>query len=351
MRIAAAIFALALPGCGGSGPQTGPTAPPPPERDFTPLTEAIETAIDSTPRFDSAALILIQNGHVVYERGFGGLGVDGEVRIASGAKWLTAATVLTAVDRGAIDLDAPISRYLDGFPDGFWEGERGEITPRHLLSLTSGIPISHGCLLAARQTLRECALGILSFGLLARPGTHFVYGQATFHVAGAVVEEATGRSWEEVFRRNLAAPLEMDRTAYDGETNPRLGDGAVSTVREYANFLEMVRARGAFRGRRVLSARLVDEMLREQAGDLPILHTPREPGLGYGLGVWRERVGTGGEPLRVSSPGSRGFWPWIDFDRGLVGVLAAPPHLNRTGPLVGRVLELVDQIVPPGTGR
>lgn len=345
-RLRVLAMSLAVACSGGSGGPVGPVGPAP-EYDFTPLTETIQTALDTTPKTDSAALVLMQDGHVIYERGFGGLSVDDSIPVASASKWLTAATVLTLVDDGRVGLDVPMERYLQTVKDGFWSDPRmHEITLRQLLSLTAGFTFDHPCIFRPGEDIQECALAIGTFGLAGDPGTVVVYGQGTFHVAGAVVEDATGDSWNEILERNVLRPLDLEKTAYRGLSNPQLGDGAVSTVREYARFVQMIHDGGVWRGRRVLSRRLVDEMLADQTAGATVVRTPRDPALHYGLGVWRERVSPSGDPLLVSAPGSTGFYPWIDKERGLVGVLAVPPHLSISGSIFDPVLEKIREIVP-----
>ncbi|MDX1661930.1 MAG: serine hydrolase domain-containing protein [Gemmatimonadota bacterium] len=339
--------AAALACSEGESLPSGPVGPAP-EYDFTPLTDSIQGVLDTLPRTDRAALMLIQRGHVIYERGFGGLSVDDTLPIASSSKLLTAATVLALVDRGVLGLDVPIERYLETMQDGFWRDPRThEITPRQLLSLTAGFGIQHPCIYRPRASLQECAVAIGTHGLVGDPGTVMSYGQSTFHVAGAVVEDATERSWAENLQRFLTDPLDMPQTRYRGDENPQLGDGAVSTVREFSHLMRMIHDGGVHRGRRVLSAGLVREMKENQTDGLPIAFTPRAPGMRYGLGIWREEVSESGEPVILSAPGSLGFWPWIDLERDLVGVLAVPPHLSISGSIVPIVLSTVEEIVPP----
>lgn len=332
-------------------PDPAPMLPPPPSFDFSPLTEFIQTSLDSIEMADSAALILLQDGRVIYERGFGSMTTDTEVPIASAAKWLSATTLLTAVEQGDIELDELIDQHL---PPEWLEGKgtsQGKhfITFRHLISLTSGVITHHPCIYRSQRTLQSCTLDIGGRQTVAPPGEAFVYSQAAFTVAGAALENATGMSWAEIFDRNMRGPLGLDQTHYLGVEwgNPQLGDGATSSVRNYARMVQMIANGGVLDGQRVLSSELVEEMLRSQRGFAQVILTPRRPEITYGLGVWRDRVDpVTDEALLVSSPGSRGFIPWIDFERNLVGVLAIPPHLTFTSPIWGGVWARVREIVP-----
>ncbi len=347
-RVVPLLLAGAL-GCSSGTTPTGPVGPAP-EYDFDPLTAAIQTALDTLPKADRAAVLLVQNGHVIYERGFGGLTVDDTLAIASASKSLTAAVVLALVDDRVVGLDVPMKRYLESVERGFWRDPRThEITLRQMLSLTSGFGVQHPCIYRPLESLQDCAVAIGTFALAGDPGSVMAYGQSAFQVAGAVVEDASGRSWAELLERTLGTPLELEQTRYRGGDNPQLGDGAVSTVREYGRFLQMIHDGGVWRGRRILSRRLVEEMTRDQTGGVPIAYTPRPPSMRYGLGLWVESESASGEAIVLSSPGSLGFWPWIDRERNLVGVLAVPPHLSISGPIVPAVLSTVREIVPPGS--
>lgn len=332
------LLILSGPGCDGST-----TGPPPPEYDFAPLTRHVEAVLDTLELAHGAAIVLIQRGHVIYEQGFGGVSPSAPVPLASAAKWLTAVTVLGVVDDGDLSLETPMEGLL---PDNFFVlgGADGKerITVRQLLSQTAGLIPHHQCVYQEGRTLEECTVFIGSRALLRPPGTAFIYGQPTFSVAGAAAEAATGRSWSEIFEGQVRRRLGTTTVEYLGGDNPQLGDGAMGSARDYARMLERI----ADGGGGLLSSGLVREMLSDQTEGTEIVMTPRDPSLGYGLGVWIEREGTDGRALRVSSPGSSGFWPWIDFERDLVGVIAAPPRIEVTGELIGDVLAMVEEIVP-----
>lgn len=342
------VFTLACGG-GGSSP-TGPATPPPSSGlDFTPVTETIQTAIDGDDRVQGAAILLLRDGRLLWERGFGGQTIDSEVEVASGAKLMTAFTIMTLVDAGVVKLNVGMGSYLRNFTiagKGVDPVVWNRISLRQLLSLTSGIRTTHPCIYSASATLTTCAQEVTAFALVRPPGEGFVYGQTPFTVAGTVAEHASGMAWSEIFSRNVAEPLRWRATRYLGGDNPQLGDGARSTVREYARMLEVLAGDGTWENRRVLSEASIREMLADQTDGARIVFTPR-PGLRYGLGVWRDRVGPDGEALAVSAPGSRGLVPWVDFERDLIGVLYVPPHLSITGDLASRVLDQVTAIVPP----
>ena len=98
-------------------------------------------------RIIGAAAGVALDGRLVMAEGFvlkrkdGGDAVDADTqfRIGSSTKMLTAAGMLRLVDKGLVDLDAPISRYL---PDLRFAavGAEDRVTVRDLLQHTSGLP-------------------------------------------------------------------------------------------------------------------------------------------------------------------------------------------------------------------
>ena len=90
---------------------------------------------------------MVRGGQLVGSRGFGDANDQGEPAnqdtlygVGSLIKSLTAVAVLQLRDRGLLELDAPVRRYLPWF----WLATPAvaEVTVRHLLTHTSGIPPS-----------------------------------------------------------------------------------------------------------------------------------------------------------------------------------------------------------------
>jgi len=91
------------------------------------------------------SFVLVQDGRIVLMRGYGLANVEKKIkvdpektiwRIGSISKAFTATAVMQLVDRGLVDLDAPVDRYVhrvtipNNYPD--------PVTPRHLLTHTAG---------------------------------------------------------------------------------------------------------------------------------------------------------------------------------------------------------------------
>ena len=150
---------------------------------------------------------------------------------------------------------------------------------------------------------------------ISHPGDAYVYGYST-DVLGCVVERASGTSLDEFIRTRITVPLGMSDTHFylptakrdrlavvygtaspagitRSEAGPRGqgayvdgprvsysgGAGLLSTARDYARFLEMIRRDGIYEGRRLLGTRAVALMRTNQIGTVRGTN-----GLGYGYG-------------------------------------------------------------------
>lgn len=303
------------------------------------------------------ALILIQDGKVIYRKAFGNFSENQVVPIASATKWLSGAVIMALVDQGKISLDDPAAKYLPNFT-----GDKANITIRQMFSHTSGLPGDSDCTRDRSGTLAECVDEIALVPLLARPGTQFYYGSCSMHTAGRIAEIVTGKSWDEVFQDTIAGPLGMTRTDYEGlgrTDNPLIAGGARSSIDDYSRFLQMILNRGVFEGKRVLSEAAVAEMLKDQTFGVPLVGTPYanytnlDPNLPltrYGIGHWLEVVDPAtGAVVEHSSQGAFGCSPWIDYRRNLVGVFLTFSVLNRVMPTYLKLKDTIHSIVPVST--
>lgn len=309
-------------------------------------------------------------GQAWYDQSFGVWTLDAQVPIASASKWLSAAAIMTLVDEGLLNLDAPIATYWAGL-----DVDHAMITLRQLLSHTSGIVHQTACTNdQVVHTLQQCAQEILLLPLAAKPGTTFLYGAPSFQVAGAIAEKVSGLSWRELFKTRLAGPLGMTQTVYgstkgqfaDTTQNPQLAGGGISTVSDYYAFLEMMMQRGTFQGRRVLSELAYAAMERSNTAgvsryECPLteadcyavwptagfaLGNPATGSVPYGLGNWLFRVDGDCNGTLVSSPGAYGVHGWIDTLRNYRGLLFMNGDYTAAAPLFEDLLSALDQRIP-----
>jgi CubicO group peptidase (beta-lactamase class C family) len=168
------------------------------------------------------ALALVHDGTTSVGRGYGfadreaqrPMTADTPVVLGSTTKAFTALAVMQLVERGLIDLDASVTRYLPWFttPEGFED----RITVRHLMSHSAGYP--WGILFTDRPypaRMEDYVRWLGQVRLASPPGERFGYSNDTFVVLGLIIEQVTGTSYEAYMAANVLGPLRMTRATFD----------------------------------------------------------------------------------------------------------------------------------------
>lgn len=246
--------------------------------------------------------------------------------VGSVTKSFAAVALLQLVEHGMCDLSDPVSDYL---PVEF-DDHDDPITLHHLLTHSSGLP-SLGVsetLLARRLRIPDpgLALGDMDdfYAHLAGanaeqtdpPGERFAYCNTGYTLVGEVVEELTGRPFEEYLSTHVLDPLEMGRATFDDmafstdedHMTQYLRDddelvaaslptrdvgqpagGLLASVEELAQFVRAHLGGGSVGGARLLEAELLE---RAHAG-----HVDTGDGRQYGYGWFRDDSFLGDETL------------------------------------------------------
>jgi D-alanyl-D-alanine carboxypeptidase len=147
------------------------------------------------------------------------LTVEHRLRIGSVTKTVTAALLLRLQEDGLVDLDAPISEYVDTpVPNA------DAISVRQLLNHTSGIAnylntpdffaIADGDRVWEPAELVQMGVDL---GPVFDPGQGWEYSNTNYILAGMIAEAATGQSFGQAVRATLLDPAGLDETYFDGE--------------------------------------------------------------------------------------------------------------------------------------
>lgn len=184
--------------------------------------EIFETFVHKHPRFAIGASYAIENGKPVsmvagptYSGGTELVLRSARWHIGSIGKSITSTLVMRLVDQGKLDLDAPIERYFPSFRDSMHSDWKSQ-SLRRLLSHTSGLPVAFPSQLTndifayASGPGKRAALSAMwetpSDGTVGE----FAYSNVGYVLAGLVIEEVTGMSWETAIRTEIAEPLGLD---------------------------------------------------------------------------------------------------------------------------------------------
>lgn len=164
-------------------------------------------------------IAVTQGDWVLYSGGFGhadlssgrGVGAETVFYIASSTKALTATAVVLLAERGVLELDAPVTRYL---PDLRLKPplDAGEITIWSLLTLTHGIedggPVVHRTAYTGDFTDAQLIALLADYGP-AETGTNFNYGNLGYNILGLVLDAVAEGTWKDVVQREVLDPLGM----------------------------------------------------------------------------------------------------------------------------------------------
>jgi CubicO group peptidase (beta-lactamase class C family) len=307
-------------------------------------------------------------------------GSDTLVNVFSVGKGILAICLLLLVDRGLVDLDAPVARY---WPE-FGAAGKGRITVRQLLAHQAGLP-------AVRTPLPEDAMyrWPLMTGALAAetpwwiPGEKHGYHVNTFgFLVGEIVRRVSGVTYGEFLGREIGVPLGADfhvgvaecdlgriaefvwlpelagvpspdpATLTDAQLmtlhtyfNPKgaSGHGTVNarawrcaeypstnghaTALGIARAYALVASGGMVRGKRYLARSIIEEASREHsAGEDAVLGRPSRFGLGFQLAPLDKPIGPNdGVVLHFGAGGALGF-------ADPVGRIGFGYAMNRMGP-------------------
>lgn len=316
----AALLLTAL-GCGGGGAST----PPAPAGDPW---AAVDAAILTHQGQFSGGLTVevVMPGGVVHSFSAGGFSNATPVLVASASKWVSATTILRLVDQGFLTLDTPTSALLTDAGSAPWAGNLGNAKLRHLLSFTTGIsgdvPASEDNALTLDAAVKVIYADQAATAMPA--GSYYHYGSSHLRIAARMAEVATGKTWAQLVRDQLGAPLGWPLWATYGGPNYNPAGNLYIDGQNYVKFLNFQLRKGLYGNQRLLSEGLIDAQRADAfEASTTIAYSPYLTAQGktyhYGFGNWLETAGggapSGGDPIiRWSSTGTFGWAPWVAGD-------------------------------------
>ncbi len=170
-----------------------------------------------------AALLISKKGEVILKKGYGMANLEHGIpvgpatvfRLASLTKVFTSAAILMLVERGRLNLDDDIRKYLPDFPS-----QTGTITVANLLSHTSGLGEyldrpDNMQWVRNEYTLEELIDSFKDKERMFAPGEKDVYCNSNCILLGAIIEKLSGLSYGEFIRAQIFEPLGMKNSYYD----------------------------------------------------------------------------------------------------------------------------------------
>lgn len=326
-----------------------PKPPRPPTR-VTSLA-ALETYLHALTAYGAPpglSLVVVKDGQVVYQRGFGL--ADGPNNVAalpetvyawwSMTKLVTATAVLQLQEQHKLNLDDPVAMYLPFFTVGYRSATSQPVTIRQLLNHSSGIPNNVPALVGWIHHVDQPRLDQTAYlaqvlpryaRLRFEPANHGEYTNVGYMALGAVIEAVSHQTYEDYVREKVLQPLDMHNTdfvystamrphaavashpwfslesvllpflvtnwsSYVRETtdgrmwlhpfyaNSAPPTGLIGPATDAARFMAAMLNAGALEGQRVLSAESVRTMIHSSHVIGRGGEAKTYPGMSYGLG-------------------------------------------------------------------
>ncbi|MBI9050234.1 MAG: serine hydrolase [Anaerolineaceae bacterium] len=174
---------------------------------------------------------VVKDNELIYNKAFGL--ADGPNQISATTKnvyhWWSTTKIFTAVaifqlsEQELLNLDDPVSNYLPFFEVQYPSDASTPITIQHLLNHSSGLPDNVPAVLGWMHYEGQPARDQTAFleevlpdyaKLKFEPGSKAAYTNVGYMVLGAIIEEASGDTYEDYIRSHILQPLQMNQTDF-----------------------------------------------------------------------------------------------------------------------------------------
>ncbi len=171
----------------------------------------------------SGTILIAENDKIIDKRAYGFSSLEYDIKnkidtkfnIASITKMFTAVAALQLYEKGKIDLNTPIGKYLLDYPN---EIVRNSVTVHQLLTHTSGLNNFYVNDLdkiknSDYQEISDFVPLFANDTLLSTPGTKYDYSGTGFVVLGLIIEKVSGENYYDYIEQNILEPANMLATS------------------------------------------------------------------------------------------------------------------------------------------
>ncbi len=253
--------------------------------------------------------------------------------IWSMSKPITIVAMMILFEKGLINFDDPVSKYIPVFNKPMCKNDSGtypcenELKLIHLMNHRSGYVYYDRYYIDVIQSkdLEELMNKIAKQPLEIEPGSKFLYG-INQSILGRVIEVVSGKSFYDFLKYNIFDPLEMNKTKFyltederkqipplfiknqvlegflsDGITSKGDiltyykdnlthlgGEGLISSMSDFFNFTKMLLNNGTFKGKRIIGSKSIEMITQNYSNGYPDEENGFQNLLGfyYGFSVW-----------------------------------------------------------------
>ncbi|MFD0588114.1 serine hydrolase [Paenibacillus sp. GCM10027627] len=288
-----------------------------------------------------ASFVVVSGDDVLLNKGYGYADVaskkpvspdDTLFRIASISKVFTAISVMQQVEEGKIDLDQDVEQYMDDLTIPNRTDEK--LTMRHLLTHSSGFDKTDELVALTEYPVNYSLEQYLKDNtptIVRKPGSAYRYDNLASSFQGYIVQEVTGKPFEQIVDEKILTPLQMEdsdfvmtdtvkkqaATGYITNDNPLPAypshpsidpsGGMFASGSDMSKLLRALLNGGKLGNQRILKEESVKEMLSTQLAIHPVM-----PNMTFGLEMFKSEsyngefvVGKGGDLEGYHS------WMWL----------------------------------------
>ncbi|KAA3620064.1 MAG: class A beta-lactamase-related serine hydrolase [Calditrichaeota bacterium] len=316
--------------------------------------------------FPGAVLLLTKNARIVYHQAFGNYGYGDFARplekdaifdLASVTKVIaTTSAAMVLVGDSLLSLDDKVSQYIPEF--GF--GKKKEITIRHLMTHSSGLPPYIRYFLEGLSA-EKISERIFNEPLIYDPGTAYKYSDLGMITLGKIIEKISATTLDRYCFEKIFQPLQMKNTFFNpppvlyAKIPPTENDdwrgrmihgvvhdenafalggvaghaGLFSNAADLAVFLQMLLNGGVYNSQSVLALPVIQQFVQKQK-------TVKKSTRALGWDTRSKKGSTSGDLMSMFAFGHTGFTGtsvWVDPANDLFIILLTnrvhPTRKNR----------------------
>ncbi|MDZ5609711.1 serine hydrolase domain-containing protein [Bacillus pseudomycoides] len=194
-------------------------------------------------KIPGASLGIVKGDKIVYLNGYGIAGPNHQpvtpqtpFVLGSTSKSFTALAIMQLVDKGMIDLEAPVQRYLPWFRVADEEASK-KILVKDLLHQTSGLSTYDGrvSLTHGNKSIEEHIRSLKNTALTKPVGSVFQYSNLNYDILSGIVQAVSQESYTQYVRNHIFEPINMNHSY--GNSKEAKNDGLATGYQPLFGFM------------------------------------------------------------------------------------------------------------------
>ena len=197
-------------------------------QDLTGQFDSIVNEVVEDPNGPGFAIQISKDGKTIYQRAVGKANLELNVditpdhvfRIGSITKQFTTAAILRLQEQGKLSLQDELTKYIPDYPT-----HGNKITVEHLMNHTSGIksytsmPEFRTELMSTHMTPKELIAVFKDEPMDFKTGEKEMYNNSAYILLGYIIEEVSGKTYEDYIETEFFEPLGMTNSSYEVSTD------------------------------------------------------------------------------------------------------------------------------------